>query len=646
MKDMERIRKNCIAFFQKKYWDHEEAVKALSSLQKDGSWQDIDYADQNRSSWRSSVHLTRLQTMAAAWSCPGTSLYHSEELGEGIQKGLTFWTKEKRTAANWWWNDIFVPMTLGQISLLASGLFRESTLLKGILPYLEQAKFGMTGQNRIWLAQGVMYRALLLGDEDLLDKVHKEFLAEIVYGKTEGIRRDGAFHQHGPQLQFGNYGLSYLESIAVLMTCLAGSRWALTRIVPFRDYILNGLKWVVWKEVMDITAMGRQVWKDTQLDKTKRFYAAIALLVKADPAFAAAYKKAPLGNRMFFSSDYMVHRMKDFYASFRATSRHTFAVETYVNDDNLLGKYLSDGVMQVMLTGEEYLNIASCWSWTRLPGTTLPDTPRYTKEESRQRGLVTSSNEPPEVTHCTFRRLQGESLFTGGVSDGKKYGAMVHVMDLDQVKAKKAVFFAGDMILALGCGITSSSPFPVATTVEQNLLRGEVRKGEDWFYHNHIGYAGKNMTLFTGKCQGDWKPTWGGYKESFPDEKEIFRLTIEHGMMCENDSYEYKIFPGAAPEEMPLLVNSCEVLANNEKIQAVRLKNGTIMAIFHKKGSLGSFSTDAPGVFIIGKKRIFAADPAKRKRIFHLTFGGKIYKVVLPRGDFAGSTVMIERKEK
>lgn len=639
---MEKLYKNCFVRIREQCLDHAAGEKAFASMEKDGSWQDIDYTDQNHAFWHCSTHLVRLRYMAAQWSSPGDFRFHSPALGKALLQGLTFWTKEKRYAENWWWNEIFVPIKLGEICILAKKLLLHTSLFQALLPYMQQTKLGYSGQNRIWQAQGMLFLAVLTNDEKLLETAHKEILAEIVYGKTEGIRMDGAFHQHGPQLQFGNYGLSYLESMTFLLTCFAGTKWQFTRITPFRDFVLKGLKWVLWKEVMDLTAQGRQIQKDTQTKKNQICRTAIAQLAKADPSFASLYKKEAVGNTMFFCSDYMVHRTKNFYASFRANSIHTLAVETYVNDDNLLGQYLSDGVLMVMRTGREYLNIAGCWSWTRLPGTTLPDTPRYTKEESRLHGFFTTSGEAPEVTHSVARRLYGESRFTGGVSDNKKYGAMIHCMDLDQLKAKKAVFFAGNMIIALGCGITSASPYSVATTVEQNLLQGRIEKGNEWVFHNGIGYYGKCLQLHTETRKGDWKPTWGGYGKSMPDEKKIFLLTLEHGIKPLNAAYEYAVFPDTTAEKMPEMANSYQVLANTEKIQAVKLKDNTIMAVFHKPGTLGDFSTNIPGIFLIGRKKIYAADPTRRKRVLRIKFKKKTFILSLPKGLFAGSTAVID----
>lgn len=631
MNDFEKLRYNCASFLQKKYYKLKDTQKFLAEQKKDGSWQDIDYTCQNWAGWRTANHLNRLRTMAAGWSNPESPFYHSEKLGTAIKRGLEYWSKAKRRSPNWWWNEIHVPMTLGHTFILCHDLLKDGPWLNAAMPYLDQAKLGYTGQNRIWVAKGVLFKGILTADEKLIAAAHKSMLSEIAYAKgNEGIRIDGSFHQHGPQLQFGNYGLSYLSSITVLIYYFADTRWALTEIEPFRHFVIGGMKWVLWKDVTDLTAQGRQIWKNTQLAKNKSIRNSIAMLIEKDPKFAAQYKEEPVGNKMFFRSDYMVHRTKNFYASYKANSLHTYPVETYVIGDNRPGRYLSDGVLLVMRSGREYLNIASCWEWNRLPGTTLPALP------------LLKPGKPSEVIG-RLARIKGESTFTGGVSDGRKYGAMIYTMNVDKVKAKKAVFFADKVIIALGCGIDSDSPHPVATTVEQSLLNGKIEKGSGYFYHNNIGYSGKNITLSTGRRKGDWKPIWGAHKKPMPDEKEIFQLTIDHGKNVRNGSYEYAIYPDTLRKNMPEAMKSYKVLANNNTVQAVKLKDNTIMAVFHKAGKLGSFSTDSAGIFIIGTKKIFAADPSQKKTGFDLTLNGKKYKVKLPGGKFAGKTVVLDR---
>ena len=73
---------------------------------------------------------------------------------------------------------------------------------------MEQSQFGMTGQNKVWLAGNVLIRGLLLNDAELIKEARENICSEIVLGQKEGIQPDWSFHQHGPQQQFGNYGLS------------------------------------------------------------------------------------------------------------------------------------------------------------------------------------------------------------------------------------------------------------------------------------------------------------------------------------------------------------------------------------------------------------------------------------------------------
>ncbi len=55
-------------------------------------------------------------------------------------------------------------------------------------------------------------RGLLTDDEALVAEVRDQIAEEIVVTDGEGIQDDWSFHQHGPQIQFGNYGLAYAEA--------------------------------------------------------------------------------------------------------------------------------------------------------------------------------------------------------------------------------------------------------------------------------------------------------------------------------------------------------------------------------------------------------------------------------------------------
>ena len=122
-------------------------------------------------------------------------------------------------------------------------------------------------------------------------------------------------------------------------------------------------------------------------------------------------------------------------------------------------------------------------------------------------------------------------------------------------------------------------------------------------------------------------------------EMELFELTVPHGKGIKNGEYAVMIVPGADFESAKKLRND-RILANSGDVQAVRFADGTIGAVFHKPGRLGGFVTDSPGVFLIRKDAVHAADPTQKLK--QMTLNGKT--VNLPQGTdtLAGSTVRVE----
>ena len=173
------------------------------------------------------------------------------------------------------------------------------------------------------------------------------------------------------------------------------------------------------------------------------------------------------------------------------------------------------------------------------------------------------------------------------------------------------------------------------------LRNGEIRQGPGWFWHDGIGYRGSGMKLATGMREGDWRYLEGGLSDPMPVSKELFTLSIEHGLAPRGASCEYTILPGATPEATAAWRGG-KTLANTPQLQAVELRDGRTGAVFHAPGRLGAFQTDSPGVFLIGKKEGWAADPAARLNRMKLTLGGVAREVPLPGGELAGRSVRVE----
>ena len=620
-------------------------VEALLNEQNaDGSFRSVDYGDDNRSRWKTSVHLTNAELLARCWSDEKNQYFHQKEVGTAAVKAVRWWCENRPVSSNWWWNDMWVPRSILNLCFLAPELFKEKNIRDAMLQVCRQSRFldRYTGHNQVFIARNRFLRGVIERDEKLLDRsaeILKQEIRIVSAPKQKrweyaGIRTDGSFQQHGPQLQFGNYGGQFLEDMAYWANLWKGTRWQLSaghwNVIR---HLAGAYGWILWNGRMDLLACGRQVGRGASVSKGKWVLASLRRLRAADPEgedFYDEFLKKPFsGNRFFQNSDLMIHRRPTWYASLRMNSVRVRPVEDDVNGDNALGRYFSDAVCLVQRDGLEYEDLTAAWDWSALPGTTLPAMP-VVSGKKRRFGFPVSGQ---------VREL-GETAFVGGISDGV-HGVTVFTMNLDGVQAKKSCFFDENAIFHLGAGIRSSSPYEVVTTVNSPLARGRILAEKDRVWHDGIGYCGKNLEFFREKRTGDWRILDGGIASPQMVTKELFRIRIRHGLKPENASYSFAVLPCATPEQTFIWNWESRILANTETLQAVRLKDGTIGAVFHAPGKLGSFETKNPGVFLIRGTNVSAADPTQT--LSELTFGMKkhLRTIPLPRGNMAGTSVSV-----
>jgi chondroitin AC lyase len=313
-------------------------------------------------------------------------------------------------------------------------------------------------------------------------------------------------------------------------------------------------------------------------------------------------KGAPLsGNRHFYRSDFMVHHRPGWYASARGFSTRTYNTDGAHNGEGIRSHHIADGANYLMRSGEEYVDIFPVWDWRKVPGTT-----------------VAQSTAPLDVKTLLQK---GETSFVGGVSDGT-YGMAAMDLQRDSITAKKAWFFFDDEYVCLGAGITDTSGFPVATTVDQRLLKGDVRAAgksgplsrsdrelrAGWVLHDGVGYLfpeGTPLHLSNDARTGHWSDIGTG--PSAPVTKDVFTLWIDHGSSPTGASYQYTVVPGATPRSLEARLRSSpvDVLSNTPDLQAVRhARLGITMAAFHAPGTVScedgsSVTVDRPCLLLM-----------------------------------------------
>lgn len=654
----------------------------IQTQRPDGSWPDIDYANKEPGSWRTAGHLSRLLIMATVYSRPSHPLSGNAALCAAILKGIRHWTEKDYVNPNWWYMQIGAPQTMAPILLLMGPAVPPDLKEQTIQRILGRSQMGMTGQNKVWLAGITVMKGLLLNDADLVERAREQIFSELHVTTQEGVQPDYSFHQHGPQLQWGNYGSAFGEDMIHWADVCRGTSYALEpqQLQVLRGYLQEGPAWTVWKGRMDISGCGRQIFRGSQLSKGRAVLRQLESLRSLDPAQAEVYARLVaatgpqgtntlVGDKHFWRSDFTVHRRPTWYASVKMSSTRVIGAET-CNGENLCGLHLGDGVTYFYRTGTEYDDLFPVWDWRRLPGTTC---------RQDQTSLV------PNPRAC-----RGRSDFAGGLSDGKRgIAALEYVRD--GLRARKAWFFLDHEVVCLGAGISDGAAETVLTSVNQCALNGRVTLGADgstrelprgdrfqghlrWVHHDGIGYillAPATVTVTAEPQRGDWHQIHS--RESARTvERDVFGLWIGHGSRPDGAQYAYLVVPDIEAATLASLSEKppISILQQTASCLAISdLQRRLVQVVFFEPGRLAwggsSFiEVDAPCLVMLDDlgdtTRLLVADPTQMRKTVVFRLSGRYrgpgarwdegkgvteVTAALPREGFAGQTVSLELRQ-
>ena len=625
-----------------------DASGYLKRLIVDGSWSDLDYESKLRSSWKPSWHLYRVMLLCRAYYKTGDRAYL-----EATHRALAFWIKHDFQCSNWWQNQINVPFAYSSLMIM---LDNEATAEE--LSYLNEKLinrmivFRATGQNLIWQYDNQARIALLHGDAEGFNKLIKGIQQLITVSDAEGIQPDYSFHQHGAMLQFGNYGLHFLNSTVFWMGVTTNTGFAFTQDkqnVLF-NYCNDGLRWTIFNGAMDITGTGRQIRNNYTLKRGEDLQADFALVRRADAdkdackyvldgLHGSSIKNCVLtGNKNFWRSDYMIDMSASNYMmSVRTHGNGVKKVEA-INGENLKGSYLNDGVTLIQHSGMEYRNIEPLWNWAMLPGTTCDTT-----TDPAAKNIFGSSND--------------NSGFVGQVSNGKEGISTMRYNRLG-VKATKSYFFIDGAMIALGADISGIDKNHVVTTLDQCFYyggdareSGKTRDGRQWFLKGGIAYWSLDTNQEISSRVEQRKGRWSDIDQASDGRlisDSVITLFISHR---KSDHYAYAIKPAVNAGDIKLIVNSdaVNVIANTKDVQAISSEKSTLVA-FIKAGSVKAFNkeliVDQPCLIICKKEdaqiTLWISDPSRKANIINVKFGKQTFTAKLLNGMEAGSTVLVE----
>ncbi|MCK3685346.1 polysaccharide lyase family 8 super-sandwich domain-containing protein [Maribellus sp. YY47] len=664
----------------------------IASIKADGTWPGIDYEDVSREGFQHARHSSNMVILARAYKSKESKYYKKKEVKAAIEKALKNWVDHDYFCENWWHNQIGTPNNLVTLMLLV-GDDLPKDLVEKAQPIIGRAHLTASGArpsgDRIKIAGILAKNLLFIGDKEQFDQVIKVIESEIKFNTGQrGMQHDFSFHHRQDRVNNTlSYGLGYADAFAEWAAYVAGTEYAFSeeKIDQLVDYFLDGIcKQMVYGRTDDPGTKNRDVSRRESgrpagtatperllksADYRKLELEEIIKIRKGEAAASLSFGK------FFWQTEHYSHQRPEYFTSVRMFSTRNRNTEEPYNSEGLKNHHKADGANYISVTGEEYTNIAPVFDWQKIPGTTVMQKPELPAPNEIQKDGLTD--------------------FVGAVTDGM-YGAVGFDFKSPHgpLSAKKAWFFFDKEYVCLGTAIKAQSNLPVATTLNQCLLHGDVAVGSnnqksilekgdhqlvnvDWIFHDGIGYLFPQPVKVNVSNQAQ-TGSWYSINKQVDSPKEevsldVFNLWLDHGSRPANESYEYIVVPAVTEQE---LVGSdgreIEILSNSDEIQAMKHSGLQVcQAVFYKAGELQisdkvKIISDHPGIVMIkldGDKviSVSVADPARNLGRYHLAISGKTAEqgdnfiaswneksgltriaVDLPQGVYCGKSVSIK----
>ncbi len=633
----------------------------IHTMNADGSFQGINYADLSRTGgFPHRHHTSNLVTLAQAYKIKPSDYYKSKKLKATIVRGLTYWVDHDFFGDNWHNNQISTPTNLVNLMLLVGDELPQD-LVDRAQPIIGRAHMQASGArpsgDRIVIAGILAKNLLFIGDREGFDEIIRLIEGEVKFSTgSRGMQHDYSFHHRVDRVNnttsygYGKYANAFGEwSYYVADTKSAFSQEKINHLV---DYYLDGIyKQMVYGIYPDISVKNRSISNQSTFapadvveierlllstDYRKEELEEIIRLRKGEAAPSRSFSK------FFWQTEHFVFQRPNFYTTVRMYSTRNRNMEEPYNGPGKTTHHRADGTNYLMLAGDEYHDIWPVYDWQKISGTTIVQKPElYGPDEIQKDGLRD---------------------FVGAVTDGL-YGAVAFDFKSphDMLEAKKSWFFFDEEYVCLGTGINSDPDLPVATTINQVLLRsdvtmlqeGQVQKlpsgervldGVKWVHQDKIGYIFPENTPVHVSNQVE-KGRWSDItdQKNISEEvvsEEVFMLWMDHGSRPQNASYAYIVVPDVEVQELEETASNqrdIEIISNTSDVQAVKHNQlGICQVAFYKAGEVEiatdvKVSMESQGMAMLKMQEnsiaeLTVADPSRKLNKVLLTVSG-IYEV-------------------
>ena len=205
-------------------------------------------------------------------------------------------------------------------------------------------------------------------------------------------------------------------------------------------------------------------------------------------------------------------------------------------------------------------------------------------------------------------------------------------------------------MVCVGSGIRSRIDAPVITAAAQHRAFGELKRdprsgtvSNGSFSWKILSAPGAEIRTGIRDVTGNWKRVTAALSAA-PVRGKIFYLYLDHGRRPKNGRYTYAVTPvGRSCDATPLKTSS-------DAIHAIAC-DGVAMAAFYRPGWAESpdgtrLEAEQPCLLMVHGDRLYAADPGRKLKALTVRRNSRSYRISLPQGRLAGSTVSLPLSAK
>ena len=698
--DFEIVKSRVVAELMKADVDEGHVEQILANMNEDGSFRGIDYADlSRRAGFPHRRHTYDLVYLSRAYKKKGTPFYKDKKLKARIIQSLTYWAEHDFFGDNWHNNQISTPTNLVNVMLMIGDELPKE-LVEKLQPMIGRAHMNASGArpsgDRIVIAGILAKNLLFIGDKKQFDEIIRLIEGEVKFSTGKrGMQHDYSFHhRHDRVNNTTSYGYGkYANAFGEWSYYVANTKYAFSveKINHLVDYYLDGVyKQLVYGIYTDISVKNRSITHKATFEP--RGTLEIERLL-----FSTDYRKDELEEilklrkgeakpsqsfaKFFWQTEHFVFQRPNYYTTVRMYSTRNRNMEKPYNGPGKPTHHRADGTNYLQLKGDEYHNIWPVYDWQKISGTTIM--------------------QKPELHGIENIQLDGYTDFVGAVTDGM-YGAVAYdfLSSHDRVKAKKSWFFFDEEYVCLGAAISSEPRLPVATTINQVLMRSEVAVMQNgkrkvlpqgdrelekvkWVHQDKVGYIfpePSSIHLSNQPEQGRWSDITD--QKNISDEivtEDVFMLWFDHGSSPDSASYAYIVVPDINENELAETSRNnrgIEILANRADLQAVKSHKQDIYQLaFYKAGELEleegvNVALHSQGMLMLNMdgnriKEMTVADPSRKLGKLMLTVSGTYevegegfsttvnaqqanttFIIEMPQGVYSGKSVLIKMNTK